>query len=111
MLKNSILGSSYDLSLVFIGDTRSRTLNRTYRKKDKPTNVLSFPLDKNAGEILINLRQVERETSKYGLNVKNLTGYLLIHGLLHLKGLEHGSTMDRAEQRFCTQFDIPYPLE
>jgi len=55
-MKDEVLGKNYDLSLVFIGDKLSRKLNKLSRKKDYPTNILSFPLSKNAGEIFINYR-------------------------------------------------------
>ncbi len=89
-IKNKILGETYALSIVFIGEKKSRELNFTYRQKDKPTNILSFPLDKKTGEIFICLKKLGDYT----------VSYLLIHGCLHLKGMEHGSTMDRAEKKW-----------
>jgi probable rRNA maturation factor len=92
------------VSLVFVGDRRSRRLNRQYRGKDKPTNVLSFILDKHEGEIFIHPRLAARQAPRFGRSTKNMIGYLFIHGLLHLKGLEHGSTMDKQEELFCKKF-------
>ena len=97
-IKNAVLGKDYFLSLVFINQTKSRKINFTYRKKDKSTNVLSFPLDKKCGEIFICPEIAKKE----GLSV----GFLFIHGLLHLKGMEHGSTMERAEEKLCKKFGI-----
>lgn len=108
-MKNKVLGKNYCLSVAFIGDKRSHTLNKKYRGKNKPTDVLSFPLDNKNGEIFINTNAVKRELKLFGLNKKNLIAFLFIHGLLHLKGLGHGSTMNKEEQRLCTQFNIPYP--
>ena len=88
-LKNKILGKKYELSLVFCKNALSRKLNRTYRGKDKPTNVLAFPLSKNSGEIFINTSKLE------GFS----TLHLFIHGALHLKGMKHGSRMSEAEQK------------
>lgn len=105
-IKERVLGKKYELSLVFTGDRVSRRLNRQYRGKDKPTNVLSFNVTETTGEIFINLRQVKRETKKFGEKYENLVGFLFIHGLLHLKGLEHGSTMERAEKKLRKQFKI-----
>lgn len=82
------LGPEYELSLVFCADALSRKLNRTYRDKDYPTNVLSFPISKKAGEIFINL-------SKLG---EFSVPELFVHGCFHLKGMEHGRTMEKAEQ-------------
>ncbi|RJQ30753.1 hypothetical protein C4572_03740 [Candidatus Parcubacteria bacterium] len=89
-LKNRVLGRKYDLSLFFLPEKEMRRLNSTYRKKDYPANVLSFPLSKTAGEILIN--------SFYKRKVKAST-YLFIHSLLHLKGLGHGKRMSETETR------------
>ena len=97
-IKDSVLGKSYELSLVFIGETTSRKLNKQYRQKDKATNVLSFPLDKKSGEIFITPSVAKKE----GHSV----GFLFIHGLLHLKGLEHGDTMERAEIKLRKIFNV-----
>jgi ssRNA-specific RNase YbeY (16S rRNA maturation enzyme) len=50
-MAHAILGKKFELSLVFIGDTESRFLNNTYRQKDYPTNVLSFPILPNLAKI------------------------------------------------------------
>jgi len=109
-LLRAILPRDYELSIVFIGDKRSHTLNKEYRKKDRPTNILSFPLEKNLGEIYLNLPLAKREAKKLKLPEKKYLTYLFIHGMLHLKGHSHGSTMDRAEKRLCAAFRLPYPL-
>ena len=59
-IKERVLGKHYELSVVFIGDKRSRDLNKRYRGKDRPTNILSFPLSASEGEIFINLRQAKK---------------------------------------------------
>ena len=53
LMKEGVLGKNYDLSLVFVSESKSKELNRTYRKKNKPANVLSFPYSKKEGEIFI----------------------------------------------------------
>ncbi len=102
-LKEKVLGKRYELSLVFCGDTLSRKLNKKHRNKDRPTNVLSFPYSKNEGEIFINLSAVKKETEKFQMTEKKLLLFLFIHGMLHLKGFEHGSRMEREENRFLKQ--------
>lgn len=103
-----ILGSNYELSLVLIGDKRSRALNKKYRAKDKPTNVLSFPLTVTSGELFLNLLQVKRECKKYHRSYSEHTLALFIHGLLHLAGLDHGSTMEAKERKFLKLFGNGY---
>lgn len=105
-IKNAILGEKYDLSIVFCGNGLSQRLNRTYRGKDKPTNVLSFPLSKKSGEIVIDLMKSKKEAPQFDEKFPNFVGFLFIHGLLHLKGLDHGSTMESKEQRFRKMFKI-----
>ncbi|PIP55917.1 MAG: rRNA maturation RNase YbeY [Candidatus Zambryskibacteria bacterium CG_4_9_14_3_um_filter_42_9] len=98
-LKNTVLGRKFELSLVFIDDRLSRRLNSTYRGKNKPTNVLSFPLSFKSGEIFIDLITARKETKKFDMTLKKLVTFLFIHGLLHLKGMAHGDTMERAEKK------------
>ena len=96
--KNSILGSQYELGLIFIGNKRSKTLNLTYRKKDKVANVLSFPLSQLEGEIYICLKEARRDAKLFQKELPEFVLMLFIHGMLHLKGYTHGSTMKRKEE-------------
>lgn len=93
-----ILPQSYDLSLVFLTPSRSRALNKSLRGKDYATNVLSFPLSKNSGEIFIDLATAKKEYKKFGMSYTEFVVYLFIHALLHLKGMEHGDTMEKREK-------------
>jgi len=99
-IKERVLGKPYDVSVVFIGDKRSRDLNKRYRGKDKPTNILSFSLSANEGEIFINLRQAKKDAPRFKKRYNTFVGFLFIHGLLHLKGLEHGKKMEQEEEKF-----------
>ena len=94
-IKNKVLGKDYSLSLVFIDEEKSRRLNFAYRGKNKSANILSFPLDKKTGEIFICPAIAKKEASS-----------LFIHGLLHLKGMYHGSRMERAEEVVRRKFSI-----
>ncbi|HEY4496219.1 MAG TPA: rRNA maturation RNase YbeY [Candidatus Paceibacterota bacterium] len=91
--KELILGKDYDLSLVFTDNNLTKKLNKIYRDKDKPANVLSFALENYAGEIFINLTQAKT-------NAKLVL--LLIHALLHLKGWQHSSKMESEERKFLS---------
>lgn len=111
-MKDAVLGKKYNLSLVIAGDTRTRTLNEQYRGKTYIPNVLSFPLDNNNGEIFLNLKQAKREHRAREESYEYFTALLVVHGMLHLKGMAHGSTMEAQEQRLLRKFHIrnTFPL-
>ena len=99
-IKEIVLGSEYELSMVFVSPRTSRTLNRTHRGKDYPTNILSFPLSETSGEIIIEPKKVRADAPDFDMDYKTFMGFLVIHGMLHLKGMEHSSTMTKAEKHF-----------
>jgi len=105
-IKEAMLGKKYELSLVFASETALRTLNREYRGKDTPTDILSFPISKTSGEIFICLDEAKREARKFGRNFENFVGFLFIHGLAHLEGFRHGSRMETQEKKFRGKFGI-----
>ena len=103
LLATKILGDTYTLSVVFIGNARSQTLNTTYRQKNYPTNVLAFPLSDTEGEIFINTEKAQREARHFSHTPETHIVYLFIHGCLHLKGFTHGDAMEQEEQKYFTQ--------
>ena len=103
-LKNDILGKNYSLSIAFVSEKKSREINKKYRNKDKPTNVLSFALRKNEGELVLCPTLIKRETKIFGKNFDQLLRFLVIHGMLHLKGYEHSSTMERLETKYDKKY-------
>ncbi len=105
-IKESVLGKDFELSLVFIGDKLSLKLNKEYRKINKPTNILTFPLSKNEGEIFINLSLSKKQSLKFGRKYGDFIGFLFIHGLLHLKGYEHSSKMEAEEKKIRRKFNL-----
>jgi rRNA maturation RNase YbeY len=105
-IKNDILGTEYVVSLVFIGATRAQTLNKTYRKKSYTPNVLAFPIEKNSGEIFICTQNLKKEAPNYDMPVRTYTAYLFIHALLHLKGHDHGATMERIEAKYLKRYNL-----
>lgn len=105
-IKQKILGSKYLLSVVYIGKTRAASLNRTYRHKSYTPNVLSFPLTNKAGEIYICPAIAKREAAKFNLSTRGYIAYLFIHGCLHLKGYDHGDTMEKLERKYLKTFNI-----
>ena len=103
-MKNDILGKRYELSIALVSEKKSRELNKKYRHKDKSTNVLSFALTKQSGEIILCPTVAKREAKKFGKNFKQFMGFLVIHGMLHLKGMEHSSTMEKREEKYDKKY-------
>ena len=103
-LKNAILGEKYELSFAWVTPKESHKLNLTYRKKDKPTNILSFPFDKNSGEIVLDIKTARADAPNFDMSESKFLLFLVIHGMLHLKGFDHGSTMEKQEKKFLKIF-------
>lgn len=101
-----VLGSRYELSLVFIGRDRARALNKDYRGKTYVPNVLSFPIEDNLGEIYICPSVAKREAKKFDLTYKGYIAFLFIHGLYHLKGHDHSDAMEKLEQKLLKKYTI-----
>ncbi len=105
-IKNKVLGKNFELSLVFIGTKRMRKLNREHRKKDYATDILSFNVDKNVGEIVINPDKARQKAPLFERTYENYLKFIFIHGLFHLKGYEHSSRMESEEERIRKAFKI-----
>ena len=105
-IKDAILKQDYELSLVFLGSKRAQQLNQSSRQKNYVPNVLSFPLTNTAGEIYICLPVAKAEANKFGATYPKHVGFLYIHGLLHLKGHDHGPRMENLERKYCHQFSF-----
>ncbi len=102
----AVLGNKYELSLVFCGEHLMRKINRESRGKDYATNILSFPLSGTTGEMFICLPVCKKQYKNFDRTFENFVGFLFVHGLVHLKGHDHGATMDRLESKFRKQFGI-----
>lgn len=109
-IKSEILGKRYELSFSFISKDKIRELNKKYRGKDEPTDILSFPLDKTHGEILICREMADKKFKKfrsyfpsYLLLSTDYLFFLVIHGCLHLKGLKHGVKMKEYELSYYSR--------
>lgn len=99
----------WDVSLAFVGEARAQALNQSLRKKEYVPNVLSYATGKKSGEVIICLKEAERQAKTFGMSYSDFTGYLLIHGLMHLKGHPHGPTMDKLERALLARF-VTRPL-
>ncbi|MCL2689294.1 MAG: rRNA maturation RNase YbeY [Chitinispirillia bacterium] len=85
-------------TLILCSDYFIRKLNREYRGKDKPTDVLSFEFgdDDLLGEVYISLQRAKVQARAYGLTYEEELKRLLVHGLLHLMGYDHIKKTERA---------------
>jgi len=91
-----------ELSVSLVGDEEMRALNRRYRRRNRPANVLSFPLDEGGfrppgppralGDVVVSTETVVRETGEpgwAGFNAGEILYFHLVHGLTHLLGYDH----------------------
>lgn len=97
-------------SMIFTSDEEVQVLNAEWRGKDKPTNVLSFPMlaredllelpddgpPELLGDIALAFETCAREAMDKGISLADHTSHLIIHGLLHLAGLDHEISEDDA---------------
>ena len=87
-----------ELSLVLSNDAQVQVLNKTYRDKDKPTNVLSFPqTGALLGDIVLARETISREAAEKKISFEAHVTHLIIHGWLHLQGFDHLTDETAAE--------------
>lgn len=103
-IKEKILGKKYELSIAFVTPARAQALNVEHRGKDYIPNTLSFPLTPTSGEIILCKRALRAEYKKFGMDYEQYLIFILIHSMLHLIGMEHGSTMEYKEKQLCAFF-------
>jgi len=100
-----------NLSVVLVGITRMRNLNKKYRQKDQPTDVLSFSRpdrfpfvpESEIGEIVICLQIIKKNVKKFNLHYNKELARVLIHGILHLLGYKHEKSEKDAQEMFKKQ--------
>jgi probable rRNA maturation factor len=113
-----------ELSVILTSDRAIRTLNRRWRGRDKPTNVLSFPAPapgkrprgapRHLGDIVLAYETVAREARAEGKALDHHIAHLALHGFLHLLGYDHEShgqaeAMERRERRILARLGVPDP--
>jgi len=119
--------SGSTLSITLVGDTKIQELNREHRGKDKPTDVLSFPLyepgeapqpqaERLLGDVVISVDTAKRQAAEYDAPLQNEIYRLLIHGILHVLGHDHMEPEERArmeseERRLAAAIGMPWPYE
>lgn len=97
-----------ELCITFVDDAGIQAVNRQYLFKDKPTNVISFSLQEGEfsgvnpdvlGDIIISVETAMRDALRGHLSLDEEILFLMIHGLLHLRGYEHVNTSPRESRR------------
>ncbi len=125
LIKNEILNKDFKLSLIIVGRKKIKNLNFKYRKKNYATDVLSFNVENNIGEIFISPEIASIKSRKFDIDraildfelknkIKNESSYknyflfLVIHAILHLKGMQHGSKMNKYEFKYYSRYRYRY---
>jgi probable rRNA maturation factor len=103
-IKNKILGENYEFGLSLLTPEKQKQINFKYRGINNTTNILSFSLSKNGGEITIDPVKVKKDAPLFDMTYPQFFKYLFIHGLLHLKGFEHSSIMEKEEKKYLRIF-------
>ncbi len=88
------------LSILLTNDRSIQQLNKDFRDKDKPTNVLSFPADDEGdymGDIAVAFETIQREAIEQDKSFTHHFIHMLIHGILHLDGYDHETDEDAEE--------------
>jgi probable rRNA maturation factor len=110
--------SGAELAITFTDDAHIRVLNRQFRRKDRPTNVLSFPAGPPGsvllGDIVLAEETVAREAKEQGMSRKDHLIHLIVHGFLHLLGHDHeieaeALAMERLETAILRSIGIADP--
>jgi probable rRNA maturation factor len=111
------VGLKGEVSLLLTTDDGIRSLNRRFRKKNKATDVLSFPVDDpsfgTAGDLAISVETAARQARDQGHALNIELRVLMLHGLLHLAGYDHETddgAMARVERRLRAQLGLPQGL-
>ncbi len=105
-IKNKILGHKYDLSLIFVSEKKIHSLNKIYRKINSPTDILSFSVDKDSGEIFICQKIAKKMAPDFERKYNNFITFLFVHSCVHLLGHDHGDKMENLEIKFRKFFKI-----
>jgi len=116
------VGLPGSVSVLLTSDTEIQRLNRTFRRKNKPTDVLSFPASpvpglpaahQHAGDLAVSLDTAARQAAEHGHPLPAELRILILHGLLHLSGLDHETDhgeMAARESDLRARFRLPNSL-
>jgi len=99
--------NAHEISIVITDNDQIQHLNKTYRKKDSPTNVLAFPMQEGEfaditpgllGDIVISCEKAQQEADSANITIDERMSQLLVHGILHLVGFDHEKSPGDAQK-------------
>ncbi len=114
----ALSGAAGDVALLLAGDAAVQALNARFREQDRPTNVLSFPAPESAGgalgDIALAYGVCAAEARAQGKPLAHHLQHLVVHGVLHLLGLDHAAdaeaaAMEARERRILAGLGVPNP--
>jgi probable rRNA maturation factor len=114
-LRDSVAGGR-SFSCLLTDDRELQRLNRQFFKKDYATDVIAFPEpgpDDFLGELAISVERASEQAKRFGHSVEQEVGILMLHGLLHLLGMDHEKDrgrMARTETRWRKKLGLPAGL-
>ena len=110
--EEGLLDSKLIMTITFTTPEEIRKINKKYRKIDKATDVLSFPMfekeeipnvineiEEPLGDIVISIEKVKEQAEEYGHSFERELAYMVVHGFYHLMGYDHIELVDRTEMR------------
>lgn len=106
--KNGLKVKGKQLILAFVNADEIKALNKQYRNKNKPTDVLSFePIEpEDLGELVLCPSVLRNQAKEHKLSYEIELGYMVIHGVLHLLGYDHEKSTKEAKKMFRLQDTI-----
>lgn len=118
--RNEGIEEGSELSVTFVDNSRIREINREYRGKDAPTDVISFAMEeigedeveilgaeipRMLGDIIISIEKAHEQAQEYGHSFDRELGFLALHGFLHLLGYDHMNEADE-KKMFSKQKEV-----
>lgn len=110
--EEKLLDTKLYMSIILTTPDKIQELNNTYRKINKATDVLSFPMfekeeienleniiEEPLGDIVISIEQVQKQAEEYGHSFERELAYMVVHGFYHLMGYDHIELADREIMR------------
>lgn len=126
VLRMENFDGSAEISVTFVDNDQIHQLNKQYRDKDMPTDVLSFPMGENGvydidhstgakilGDIVISMEKATEQADRYGHSLEREVGYLTAHSMLHLLGYDHEAggiqrvRMREKEEQVMAELGLP----